>query len=80
MRAMRHELNSDQFAQPLHTWIPVRAFMPSKAAVSVALYLFFTACVELLRRFAPLPADATMFQIVQRTGGVGGGWLVSYMP
>jgi hypothetical protein len=47
MRAMRHELNSDQFAQPLHTGIPVRAFMPSKAAVSVALYLFFTACVEL---------------------------------
>ena len=52
---------------------------PSKAAVSVALYVFCAACVELLRRFAPLPANATMFQIVQAAGGVGGGWLASYM-
>ncbi len=59
------------------TW--TTAYDPSKAAVSVALYLFCTACVELLRRFAPLPANATMFQIVQAAGGVGGGWLASYM-
>jgi len=52
---------------------------PSKAAVSVALYVFCAACVELLRRFAPLPANATLFQIVQAAGGVGGGWLASYM-
>jgi len=55
------------------------AYDPSKAAVSVALYLFCTACVELLRRYAPLPANATMFQIVQAVGGVCGGWLASYM-
>jgi len=55
------------------------AYDPSKAAVSVALYVFCIACVELLRRFAPLPANATLFQIVQAAGGVGGGWLASYM-
>jgi len=55
------------------------AYDPSKAAVSVALYLFCTACVELLRRCAPLPANATMFQIVQAAGGVAGGWLASHM-
>ncbi len=55
------------------------AYDPSKAAVSVALYLFCAACVELLRRFAPLPANATMFQIVQAAGGVCGGWFASYM-
>jgi len=52
---------------------------PSKAAASVALYLFCSLCVELLRRFAPLPANATMFQIVQAVGGVCGGWLASCM-
>ena len=52
---------------------------PSKAAVSVALYVFCAACVELLRRHAPLPANATLFQIVQAAGGVAGGWLASYM-
>ena len=56
------------------------AYDPSKAAVSVALYLFCTACVELLRRLAPLPANATLFQVVQAAGGVCGGWLASYMP
>jgi len=55
------------------------AYDPSKAAVSVALYLFCAACVELLRRFAPPPANATMFQIVQAAGGVCGGWLALYM-
>jgi len=52
---------------------------PSRAAVSVALYVFCSACVELLRRHAPLPANATLFQIVQAAGGVCGGWLASYM-
>jgi len=52
---------------------------PSKAAVSVALYVFCAACVELLRRHAPLPANATLFQIVQAAGGVCGGWLASYV-
>ena len=56
------------------------AYDPSKTAVSVTLYLFCTACVELLRRLAPLPANATMFQIVQAAGGVCGGWLALYMP
>jgi len=51
------------------------AYDPSKAAVSVALYVFCAACVELLRRFAPHPANATLFQIVQAAGGVFGGWL-----
>jgi hypothetical protein len=55
------------------------AYDPPKAAVSVALYLFCTACVGLLRRCTPLPANATKFQIVQAAGGVGGGWLASYM-
>jgi len=55
------------------------AFEPSKAAVSVALYVFCAACVELLRRHAPLPANATLFQIVQAAGGVCGGWLASHM-
>ncbi len=49
------------------------AYDPSKAAVSVALFLFCAACVELLRRHAPLPANATLFQIVQAAGGVAGG-------
>jgi len=55
------------------------AYDPSKAAVSVALYVFCAACVELLRRHAPLPANATLFQIVQAAGGVAGGWLASYL-
>jgi len=55
------------------------AYDPSKAAVSVALYVFCAACVELLRRFAPHPANATLFQIVQAAGGVCGGWLASHM-
>jgi len=55
------------------------AYDPSKAAVSVALYVFCAACVELLRRHAPLPANATLFQIVQAAGGVCGGWLASYV-
>jgi hypothetical protein len=52
---------------------------PSKAALSVALYVFCAACVELLRRHAPLPANATLFQIVQAAGGVCAGWLASYV-
>jgi len=55
------------------------AYDPSKTAVSVALYLFCTACVELLRRSAPLPAKATLFQVVQAAGGVCGGWLASHL-
>jgi len=55
------------------------AYDPSKAAVSAALYLFCTACVRLLRRFTPLPANAAVFQIVPAAGGAGGGWLASYM-
>jgi len=54
------------------------ALDPSKAAASVALYVFCTGCVEMLRRLAPLPANATMFQIVQAAGGVFGGWLALY--
>jgi len=33
----------------------------------------------LLRRHAPPPANATLFQIVQAAGGVCGGWLASYV-
>jgi len=54
------------------------ALDPAKVALSMALYVFCTACVELLRRLAPLPANATLFQIVQAAGGVFGGWLALY--
>jgi len=72
-RWLRHVIASAGIA----AW--TTAFDPSKAAVSVALYVFCAACVELLRRHAPLPANATLFQIVQAAGGVCGGWLASYM-
>lgn len=55
------------------------SYDPSKAAVSLTLYVFCTACVELLRRSAPLPANATLFQIVQAAGGVCGGWLAMFL-
>jgi len=53
-------------------------FDPSKAAVSVGLYVFCATCVTLLRRHAPHPANATAFQIVQAAGGVFGGWLALF--
>ena len=55
------------------------ALEPSKAAISVVLYVFCATCVTLLRRFAPHPANATLFQIVQAAGGVFGGWLALHL-
>lgn len=49
---------------------------PSKTFASLALYVYCAACVEMLRRSAPLPANATLFQIIQAAGGAFGGWLV----
>jgi len=72
-RWLRHVIASAGIA----AW--TTAFDPSKAAVAVALYVFCAACVELLRRHAPPPANATLFQIVQAAGGVCGGWLASYV-